>query len=668
MHKMFGQDPRSLRPANRAEMNSRFRLVHKRSQKGRNSVSPMEQDAPVSAFRDEIKIEVNTPAFLDTPRFDDLDAVRSPQDSIYSMGSELASPNTLASTSPTGLGLVRSAFPPDDDVNPFSFQFSPPARNDTVFSSSTEMSTDSVRSMRERLAVTTIFAKQVTVLMKRLTIGGSEKHPMPSPHRTPSDIATYRRGHPGPVPHPGLAVPGDFLVARRYVQPCHMEKHFARQLRETSCTCWCTIADETSDDTHESFYITPDEECCEYAAQFIRAGQASGVDHFGNTMLHLFAALETQSGIDTTLDLLETRQVNPVAVNQAGQTFLHVLSAAWFARMDDNAAPLYRVLSLLWEHRLFHALFMRDVYGRTFFHQLDRFVDNVQDFRRVANHYTFGTIPRDAFGVLPPTRPGEFSFPAPQRAGTTPLSPLVEEDNTQDFDTTDQKLLRVLNEAYENHSVEDEQGRNGLQCLAEVRLDAPPSSSPTSPNPDRPAGGGGSKRKRGKDDADKPKLIERRAQYLDGLLTPPPGQMLPDVNHYDKKGQTVLMAFAVHLTDDQDKQGHHVAKIIDLLLDRGANIEARNRRGETALLIAAKHGNKHIVGKLLEKGANIHARDVKGRGIMGILEWCIEQSSRDLPSYGRLEAVRGMLAKKFEDTGAEDEPSLWHEWGQALKL
>lgn len=659
MHKMFGQDPRSLRPANRAEMNSRFKLVHKRSQKGRNCASPVDKEVGGAVLQDDLKVDLNTPALSDITRFGDIESLRSPQqDSIYSMGSDLTSPVTLVSPSPNFI------FSPESTANPFQPSFSPPARNDTVFSSSTEMSTDSVRSIRDRLAVTTIFAKQVTVLMKRLTIGGSADQPLPSPHRTPSDIATSFRGRSGPIPHPGLATPGDFLVARRYVHSCNIQRHFAKQLQESACTCWCTIADETSDESHDDFYVTSDEDCCDHATFCFNSGLGSVPDRFGNTPLHVFAALESQKGIDNTLHLLETRQADPLAVNRAGQTFLHVLSAKWFVKTSDKMEHLLSLLYLLWTPELRHAMFIRDVYGRTFFHQLGRFTD-VAQFNSIVCYYTNDPIPRDAFGTVPPTRPSEHvSYNLPRPTGTTSLSPLVEEGGFQDFADKDAAMIRIVIASYENPTVEDETGRNGLQCLAEIRLDSPLSSTPTSPVPDQSGNNGGNKRKRGKDDPDKPKPVELRAQYLKGLLQRGQGQIPPDVNHYDNKGNTVLMAFAKHLTDDQDKQGQHIGKIIDLLLDNRANIEARGRRGETALLVAARHGNKNVVSKLLERGANIHARDIKGRGIMSVLDRCIEQAS--LQEYGRLEVVRGILAKKLTETGAEDEPSLCHEWASIL--
>lgn len=661
MHKMFGQDPRSLRPVNRDEQDNRFKPVYRRSRRGRKGSG---QDSEKETSEATIKDETYTPSMSDTIRFEDMDTLSSPlPGSVYSMsmGSDMASPSTLDSMSPTG--PIYSAFPYDGHENPLQMPFPGPTRSATVFSSSTEMSTDSVRGLRERLGISTNFAKQVTVLMNRLTISGSD--PMPSPHRTASDIPMYRHGHPGPVPHPGLAVPGDFMVAQRYVHSCQGEKHFAKYLRESKCACWCTIADETSD-ASENFYVTANGEWCD-RAQNVRDGivEATCVDHFGNTPLHLFAALGCDIGVQTVFDLIESGRADPLAVNKADQTFLHVLSAAWFRKLGDiNNAYLYRLLNLLWHKNASQALFRRDVYGRTFFHQLDRFVDDIQTFTYISDHYQWDSIPRDAFGVHPPSRAGDHAFPTPRRVGTTPLSPLAEEPSPDEFATKEQKLLTVINQAYTSPGFEDAEGRNGLHCLAELSPNALASSNPNSPNPEQPAASNGNKRKRkcGDKEADGQKPIERRAQYLSNLLLRNTEVTPPDVNHYDKRGRTVLMAFAAHLTDEQDKSGQHVGQIVDVLVERGARLEARNRLGETALLVAARHGNKHVVNRLAERGANLHARDKSGRGIMGILEAHLARCERNLPSYGRLEAVRGLVAKRLEETRGEDEPSFMDEW------
>jgi ankyrin repeat protein len=52
---------------------------------------------------------------------------------------------------------------------------------------------------------------------------------------------------------------------------------------------------------------------------------------------------------------------------------------------------------------------------------------------------------------------------------------------------------------------------------------------------------------------------------------------------------------------------------VQLLLDKGANIEAKHNNGSTALLVAALRGYKAIVQLLLDNGANIQAKDIDGK-------------------------------------------------------
>lgn len=54
----------------------------------------------------------------------------------------------------------------------------------------------------------------------------------------------------------------------------------------------------------------------------------------------------------------------------------------------------------------------------------------------------------------------------------------------------------------------------------------------------------------------------------------------------------------------------HVAK----LLNRGANIEARNEDGQTALLVAAKRGHLGVVDILLKNHADVDGTDSTGLG------------------------------------------------------
>jgi len=55
------------------------------------------------------------------------------------------------------------------------------------------------------------------------------------------------------------------------------------------------------------------------------------------------------------------------------------------------------------------------------------------------------------------------------------------------------------------------------------------------------------------------------------------------------------------------------ADLVDLLLERGADVNAADAAGETPMHIAAASGRLEVAGKLLAKGANLNARDKENR-------------------------------------------------------
>ena len=58
--------------------------------------------------------------------------------------------------------------------------------------------------------------------------------------------------------------------------------------------------------------------------------------------------------------------------------------------------------------------------------------------------------------------------------------------------------------------------------------------------------------------------------------------------------------------------------VVDLLLQHGANFEAKDENGRTALFNAALKGNTEIVKLLLEYGANKNVKDKRGRMIKDV--------------------------------------------------
>ncbi len=55
------------------------------------------------------------------------------------------------------------------------------------------------------------------------------------------------------------------------------------------------------------------------------------------------------------------------------------------------------------------------------------------------------------------------------------------------------------------------------------------------------------------------------------------------------------------------KKGH--TETVQHLLEKGADVNAKNKHNETALMIATKNRHTEIVQLLLEKGADLNAED-----------------------------------------------------------
>ena len=70
---------------------------------------------------------------------------------------------------------------------------------------------------------------------------------------------------------------------------------------------------------------------------------------------------------------------------------------------------------------------------------------------------------------------------------------------------------------------------------------------------------------------------------------------------------------ALHLAANSSKN----PKIIEALLDAGANIDARNYLGETALIMAVNSNDEtKITTQLIKSGADINARDYQGHSVL----------------------------------------------------
>lgn len=110
-----------------------------------------------------------------------------------------------------------------------------------------------------------------------------------------------------------------------------------------------------------------------------------------------------------------------------------------------------------------------------------------------------------------------------------------------------------------------------------------------------------------------------------------------DPNAVDPRGQTALMWLAKTFTYVAEEKA-------EALIKAGASLEARDRDGETALILAASKGRTSVVQALLDHGANIEARDHRGRTpLLAAADWYAGiEGGQNLPSSG--EALPILLA------------------------
>ncbi|EGS23077.1 uncharacterized protein CTHT_0015640 [Thermochaetoides thermophila DSM 1495] len=305
---------------------------------------------------------------------------------------------------------------------------------------------------------------------------------------------------------------------------------------------------------------------------------------------------------------------------------------------------------------------------------------------------------------LPPRRAGGFQVSTqreelgPFRSTSRP--PSSSEDDS--FVAYHARLVEVIWSSYNNPRIEDSEGRNGLHCLAEAIINPqtmdrhmqrpnlkrklstkditvstsppttastssqrpPPSSSNPGPTITTPIPFTAATADEG--------TLSTRLRHLHSLLDPTVGV---DPTHYDRFGTTPLMAFVEHIPDHHDDKAKTLQTLLETLVGRSTLgfpspnmnntsdtsshpaapgpspiLEARNRRGETALLVAARLGRKVALATLLELGANVGVRDVEGRGVLEVIDDEIgsARARADVCLYARLEACRALLTGRRE--------------------
>jgi ankyrin repeat protein len=73
---------------------------------------------------------------------------------------------------------------------------------------------------------------------------------------------------------------------------------------------------------------------------------------------------------------------------------------------------------------------------------------------------------------------------------------------------------------------------------------------------------------------------------------------------------------------------HEGTEIVRLLLDAGADVNAQDNGGTTALMVAARYSRKEDVALLLERGADPAIRDNEGRNAASMTRDSDEELNR----------------------------------------
>lgn len=437
-------------------------------------------------------------------------------------------------------------------------------------------------------------------------------------------------------------VPGDFLHLDELLvghEPCDqgLDQHDHR-------SCLCRVRDEVStDDWVTASGPTPKAtDILTSSTMGMLTPTFSLTDSFGNTTLHLMAARDdTKQCLIQAVSMVSSSTL--MATNTANQTFLHVLGTFWFEEITSQDALLPKLLDHLRHHNFDFGA--RDIYGRNFFHIYQANLPDKSAMEDLLTTFGRGDFAcRDAFGMIPT---GLQDHPIPLFEHETEESP-----NNSPL-MSHAQILSGVRAAMSNPSLEDSQNRNGLHLLADAIL----SKDTLLDNSGASVGEGGrsksSHTNRGLEtDSSLPKLT-LRLNLMDELLN---AGVNP--NHYNGDGNTVLMAFAARLPEDGDYK--LPGQIIERLVLRGADVNARNRLGETALHIAVRTGHKLVTKALVEAGANVHVRDGEGRSVLDVAD-ITALNAKSVKDYAHAEAARAWLSGL--QARAVQNPTVKQEWG-----
>jgi len=124
----------------------------------------------------------------------------------------------------------------------------------------------------------------------------------------------------------------------------------------------------------------------------------------------------------------------------------------------------------------------------------------------------------------------------------------------------------------------------------------------------------------------------------------------------EKSGDSSL----IHLVKNWPEDGgeSQLGLIIKAIFQCGAEVDLRDRNGDTALAIAAKRGLRPAVLCLIELDANPNSRDYQENGILSQATKCLLRTQTDTKRYAGILSCIALLT----DFGAKANPTVYDEW------
>lgn len=312
------------------------------------------------------------------------------------------------------------------------------------------------------------------------------------------------------------------------------------------------------------------------------------IDSLGNTKLHYAAALSAARLALTTIQLLINQGVDVAARNRSGQTFMHVLNTKEF--IEGQGIRCYiELLGFL--SRLNFPLSQRDFHGRTIAHLLYKArvlsAGGVTDISNSEVHQIIQILDTDMNTL--------------DNHGFNVGDELLQSTETVKSGIYD-KLIRIniLNAAKGELT-------RVVDCGRSARLQANFRESLTKPD----------------------WTPEMWTQWL---------QKDRLIDWIDIHGDTPLTALLKNRRSEEQQAA--LATMIPKLVQLGVEVNMRDRKGHTAIAIAAIRGSLSCVQALLDSGASVDVVNYNGRDIVSMAAWRMKMAKQE----GKTQCYASILA------------------------